>query len=288
MNLTDSETILQSEQKATFDFMKKVEDLAAQYARIQLYLYLTEGYPIRYAISQRAACQSAYHSTENSRTRNETETSALQLSESFKNRLQEELKKYFPKQMPAKNQEIIIVPTGYMRRKGITSCMLGSEDGVSANKPNRYRTRKALSYWVDGKLLANDRQKVDDLWKGIEGWKTIDQTLQRLSDKGDEKLLEALLKLDEERGKLHFLPVIELLDSVFRNHHSWYQWELVANANAEQSLRDDITRLIEENHPLLEETLPLLPDTAGEPTQTYREPVPTRPYDIPLDEPRDA
>ena len=61
--------------------------------------------------------------------------------------------------------ELAVFPTAVTQRQGLTSCILGEEDGAITNRPNRVSQFTVFSSWKDGIVLNEERDKMKQLWE---------------------------------------------------------------------------------------------------------------------------
>lgn len=64
------------------------------------------------------------------------------------------------------NFELTVFSDESTRRRGLTSCFLGENEGVITNRPNRADQATAFCSWTDGIVLNEEKEKLRSLWKG--------------------------------------------------------------------------------------------------------------------------
>lgn len=149
-------------------YMCEVGRLSSQYLRLQILRYCRlSRAPLKYAISQRSMIRSLWDiakqtadSSENGDLRDGIINDNL---ESLKRECARYLKIFFGGLDP-KSMRVAVFTEDAIAHKVLTSCILGQEDGVVANRPNKPAEQTTYCNWIEGTQLMVERDKAQLLW----------------------------------------------------------------------------------------------------------------------------
>ncbi len=189
---------------AMAQYRNEVEKLACRYLRYQAWRYLKNEpvLPIYYAVS-RTAVSEAFYALARKKARideiNATTEQQQMMISNEKLMLMHKSDEWiarFLSSVPNSSQHLAVFTLEGTQRRGLTSCVLGEEDGVTANRPNRSGEATAFCIWTEGIVLKAERRKVMTLWE-----ESVDSTKILLNPGGPASLAELWYDPTVERFK---------------------------------------------------------------------------------------